>query len=298
MANPINPQIKRVLIQKILQARARKKKVKLPRPGKMKYPKMIEMSYMRDLQVISDALIKIVREMMYPKVKELVEQASKLRPDSKTIRIDEYQTQLDNVVSGMNIAFSQKVNDSDIKAIALRNGKRVNDFNQQEVKKSYEKVIGIDVFASEPWLNQEMNAFVSSNVKLIKTVPDEFFGRVEKIVSQGVRAGTLTEDIVNELEDKVEPWAESRLDFIARDQVSKFNGQLNMLRQTEIGVSSYTWETSQDERVRPSHEEKQGNVYRWDDPPADTGHPGEDYQCRCVAIPVIDDLVDQVDEEV
>ena len=44
------------------------------------------------------------------------------------------------------------------------------------------------------------------------------------------------------------------------------------------------WLTSDDERVRPSHREKVGKFFRWDDPPADTGHPGADIQCRCVAI--------------
>ncbi|MDD0884230.1 phage head morphogenesis protein, partial [Xylella fastidiosa subsp. multiplex] len=35
---------------------------------------------------------------------------------------------------------------------------------------------------------------------------------------------------------------------------------------------------------REDHAAHDGTVFRWSDPPA-TGHPGQDYNCRCVAIP-------------
>ena len=66
-------------------------------------------------------------------------------------------------------------------------------------------------------------------------------------------------------------------------------GNLTELRQTSIGVTDYVWSTSGDERVRPEHAARNGKVYKWSEPPAG-GHPGEDIQCRCRAIPVLDDL--------
>ena len=50
----------------------------------------------------------------------------------------------------------------------------------------------------------------------------------------------------------------------------------------------YEWRTRGDGRVRSSHRENDGQVFSWDNPPP-TGHPGEDYGCRCRAIPVSDD---------
>lgn len=38
--------------------------------------------------------------------------------------------------------------------------------------------------------------------------------------------------------------------------------------------------------MRPTHRANDGRVFTWDDPP-DTGHPGEDYNCRCAADPYI-----------
>ena len=40
--------------------------------------------------------------------------------------------------------------------------------------------------------------------------------------------------------------------------------------------------------VRPSHAENDGKIFSWDTPPA-TGHPGEDHNCRCTAVPLPDD---------
>lgn len=78
--------------------------------------------------------------------------------------------------------------------------------------------------------------------------------------------------------------AERHAEFIARDQTVKMNGDANEIRQQDAGVLSYIWATSRDDRVRPTHVANEGQEFSWDDPPA-TGHPGDDYNCRCVPIP-------------
>lgn len=85
--------------------------------------------------------------------------------------------------------------------------------------------------------------------------------------------------------------SESRAELIARDHVLKVNGQINEIRQGNAGVTSYVWSTSRDERVRESHAELEGEVIAWASPP-EPGHPGQDFQCRCVALPVIPGLDD------
>lgn len=46
----------------------------------------------------------------------------------------------------------------------------------------------------------------------------------------------------------------------------------------------YTWYSRGDNKVRSSHAERHGQVFNWKNPP-NGGHPGEDYNCRCLAIP-------------
>ena len=84
---------------------------------------------------------------------------------------------------------------------------------------------------------------------------------------------------------------EKRAIFIARDQSSKLNAALTQARHEDVGITKYTWSTSGDERVRESHAEKDGQVFEYANPPADTGHPGHDFNCRCVQIPYLGDVL-------
>lgn len=54
-------------------------------------------------------------------------------------------------------------------------------------------------------------------------------------------------------------------------------------------TSHYIWRTRRtrrDGKVRPSHASNNGKIFAWDKPPP-TGHPGEDYGCRCTAEPYV-----------
>lgn len=52
----------------------------------------------------------------------------------------------------------------------------------------------------------------------------------------------------------------------------------------ERPTTHYVWRTSGDNKVRSSHAANNGKIFAWDNPP-ETGHPGEDYGCRCTAEP-------------
>jgi hypothetical protein len=58
--------------------------------------------------------------------------------------------------------------------------------------------------------------------------------------------------------------------------------------QTEgLHVESYIWRSGGDSQVRATHAEYDGLVISWSDPP-EGGHPGEGWNCRCTAEPIID----------
>ncbi len=54
-------------------------------------------------------------------------------------------------------------------------------------------------------------------------------------------------------------------------------------------TTHYIWRTRGDGKVRSSHAANNGRVFAWADPPP-TGHPGEDYECRCRAEPYVEAL--------
>ena len=66
----------------------------------------------------------------------------------------------------------------------------------------------------------------------------------------------------------------------------------------------YVWYTRNDNKVRNLHAERHGKIFRWDTPPQG-GHPGEDYNCRCLAIPykplydrkkILDNIIKHIDK--
>ena len=74
-------------------------------------------------------------------------------------------------------------------------------------------------------------------------------------------------------------------DVAAQVAASSVFGAASQDRQQALGFNEYIWATRVDAQVRPSHAENEGRRFRWDFAPAGTGHPGEDYNCRCAAIP-------------
>jgi SPP1 gp7 family putative phage head morphogenesis protein len=145
---------------------------------------------------------------------------------------------------------------------------------------------GVQPFGQEPWLNDFIDLFVESNVGLIKKLHDDQIARVSKIVRDGALSGQTQATMSKQL-DEVLGVGNRHARLIARDQTAKLNSQLTEVRMRRIGVESYEWSTSHDERVRPEHAARDGKIFRWDSPPPD-GHPGEAINCRCVAIPVMD----------
>lgn len=112
---------------------------------------------------------------------------------------------------------------------------------------------------------------------------------IKKVISEAHGKGVPARDLSKSLEERY-GISRSRAEFIARDQTLKLNGQINKQKQTDLGITHYRWSTSKDRRVRDSHAALDGTIQAWDNPPNTgngTNHPGEDYQCRCIAIPII-----------
>jgi len=165
--------------------------------------------------------------------------------------------------------------------------------NHAEVSTNLKNQTGIDLSAylrNNPNVVERVNELTVSNIQLIKSIRTQYLDKVQNAVTQAVVNGTLNKDLGEQLK-KLGKDAESRAMLIARDQSSKLNAALTRARHEEMGIKKYMWSTSGDERVRASHAEKDGKIFEYTNPPADTGHPGHDVNCRCVQIPVLDDAV-------
>lgn len=82
---------------------------------------------------------------------------------------------------------------------------------------------------------------------------------------------------------------ENRMHRIANNELLRLNADINKGRQMLAGIRNYVWTTCLDDRVRPRHNQLEGQVCTWIAAPDPGYHPGEDYMCRCTAFPVLDD---------
>ena len=128
---------------------------------------------------------------------------------------------------------------------------------------------------------------IEDSISLIKTIPDRFHAQMTDALLAGERETPLDLRARSDIFSSTGRSSGYNLRRITRDQSNKLTGKLNEMRQTEVGVRRYSWETSADDRVRPTHASKDRRIFSWNAPPPDTGHPGNDIQCRCVAIPDI-----------
>lgn len=169
-----------------------------------------------------------------------------------------------------------------------------NTFNVKKNETTFRRILGVKPILSEPWLGPKAESFIADNVDLITSIRSDYHQRMQRFVARAVDRGTLNQDFAGQIERifgeeiaKVTSNTRARARLIARDQTAKLNSQLNQARQQTMGFTHYRWRTSGDERVRESHAVKNGEIFAWDSPPSDTGHPGEDFQCRCYAEPII-----------
>jgi len=133
--------------------------------------------------------------------------------------------------------------------------------------------------------------FSSQNAQLIRSLPEQELDQVAQIIERGLQEGSRFHSMTQSIQERF-GITRRRAKLIARDQTSKLNASLTKLRQQELGVEEYVWQTAGDERVRATHRAHDGKKFRWDNPPKNTGHPGTDVNCRCVAVPVLEGLLD------
>lgn len=262
---------------------AKGKRYRLKKTPKQRPPTAQQREYYWSLQEMTDELASLVAKVFSSQaLQAFVRSATTLRPDAA--RKDDFIDDLGRTINQVKTVFYQKWSDEKIQAMAEKAAKDTNAFNKKQFDKTIKQVVGVNVTAGDPWLNQEVKAFTAQNVELIKSIPDEHFKKLQRTIIQDVTTGKLPDDMIEDIQ-KIADVSDSKAKLIARDQTAKFNGTLNELRQKDVGIEEYEWSTSGDVRVRPEHEDRDGKTFRWDDPPED-GHPGIPINCRCVAIPI------------
>ena len=167
------------------------------------------------------------------------------------------------------------------------------------ILQAFAETCSVDIFLNDSQLLQSIEAeWLAQQSRLIDSVVSTYTDKLQTIVSNAVQRGEPMEDVEHEIQE-LYGVTDKRAKFIARNEVSNLNGIITKQRQVDCGINVYQWSTSNDERVRKSHAEMDGKYYYWNGDklgeingikvyPAPKYHPGMDYNCRCVAIAVLD----------
>lgn len=225
-----------------------------------------EERYVRDLRALLRGVHKAYMDFLLPRVKDIAR-----RTDSRV----EASSGLD--ILGVQVETSVRKH---VGALFDRMSGTVNKAN----KRVQERVIGV---VPDVRVAAQIAHARDANILLVENAARVYAQNVRDIFESPEAFDLTGEELKARLLERGDV-SDSRAELIARDQCLKLNGALTQTRQENAGISSYTWSTSNDERVREEHRALEGQVFDWNSPP-EVGHPGEDYQCRCVALPVIDE---------
>jgi len=269
---------------------------KRPKIVPMKYPIGKEYAYCRVLLKMNNKYKQILKRNMSPYVEVMAKEATAVHLPTGQIRQDAlgWRDQLNRVMQRIADDMRDPTNQT-IKEM-VRIGPQTNQYNKAEWTRLVRSQYGVNPTKEDP---EKYNALLANwarnNALLIKDISDKTSRQIAEQVNQALIDGTNLADtqkeIFNIMSDRTDV-QDSRAKLIARDQVAKLNGQLTMERQVDMGVDSYIWRTVGDERVRETHADNEDQTFTWDNPPAETGHPGDDYQCRCWAEPILPEFVE------
>ncbi len=175
--------------------------------------------------------------------------------------------------------------------------REVHRFQARNLNRQLSAAIGqphpLEIVGGEEWLKHSVAEFMAENVALIRTIPSQFFTDLEKRLTRAIADGESWLDLAQMIEDRYAVTG-SHARLIARDQINKFVGDLNRVRQQDLGIDKFVWRTMGDERVRTDqtegpgegHRERNGQTYEWSNPP-NGETPGEPINCRCYGEPVL-----------
>lgn len=110
--------------------------------------------------------------------------------------------------------------------------------------------------------------------------------KIQELVLQGYRP-----DKVQELLEKEYGIASRKAKFLAQNETSIMLAEYKKVTYKEMGFDKFIWKTIIDGRERDRHKELDGKIFSYDNPSyvdagkTRTGLPGEDFNCRCTAIP-------------
>lgn len=245
-------------------------------------PKAIALEYYKAILEVIAIDRRMVNEYLIPALPRLLEEAKRERGDSR--RRTDGAREIAALIKQIAKAAAGSISDGQLDALAEKFGDRTQRHNKEQLNRQVKAALGIDIYKADPSLKPKIADFAAENVALIRNVSADYYSKIETITVRAARTGIRHEELAKQLAERFE-FSERRAALIARDQIGKLYGEINQARQTDLGVDSFIWRTSQDNRVRDEHAEREGVSFLWSGELDPDDLPGQPVLCRCYAEP-------------
>ena len=178
------------------------------------------------------------------------------------------------------------------------NIKGIFDTTLFKIEKDFQKSVANITVAPE--INKDTIRKISDEYEtnmrkhIVKWTEDEIISLRGK-VKERVFSGYRYEGMIKTIQESYGV-SENKAKFLARQETKLMTVKYKEDRYLSAGITDYVWVTTRGSNARESHQSLNGKTFSFLNPPvtSDRGtpprhnNPGEDYNCYCVARPIID----------
>jgi len=264
----------------------------------------------REFKRVTNGYMRLLNKTLADYLPELLASYKQAqRVDARYDDLRDQEEEVRRVFQKIAEELEQKMSAYGLAELVDKISRMTKNTSLREWKRVVRETLSINLmndYYSAKFYEAALRRWVDENVLKIKSIPTEALGEMQRIVLNGYRRGSTLTDIARAIQEEYK-LSRRKAQLLARDQVSTLNAQISKMQQQDAGCTKYRWSDSHDSRVRECHHDLNGKVFSWDEPPEMwyetksagriyTGrrcNPGEDFACRCVAIPVFD--IDTID---
>ena len=170
---------------------------------------------------------------------------------------------------------------------------RIDKNNEKKLYEAMAKASGISIKTILQKENKKPNtkAIITSTAEWASKTLTESLQTYSANTLRAMTLGQDLDDIAKQFDVLVEK-RKGHAAMVARTQVSTFNALCSKVRAQNLGITKGIWQTAEDDRVRKSHEDRDGKEYEltkglYSSIDSISLLPGVDYRCRCVSSYVI-----------
>lgn len=298
--------------QEILRTKGRPKMLRFPKPV-WKYPTLQERKYVNYLISLFAPISKIPVKWVKEEYKAALDKYNGKR-DAWGYYADE-----DSFDATFSLRQDLKAQQEEmdlgpggaVEATVYSTGDAVAAWNAKRWATERAIALGHVYDPVEPWMQEALQEWTKTDLRLIRNLSDEYINRIESVVLEAVQVGKRPEDLLVDILRINKGMTVDRARLISVDQTGKLLGQINRARSLAIGLNRYQWLTVGDKRVRPTHRDANNKIGIWENSgvwieggkqvprggQGDNSHPGQPARCRCSSAAVWEDLIKPMDEK-